>query len=252
MKAIVRALDAERLKMKRTLALWLAIVVPLSVVGLQFLIVYQRGAGYFRQDGDPWSQFGWDVFLFFALLMHPLFVALETALLGSLEHRSGQWKHLWALPLPRWTIYAAKQAAGMALIGLSLGLLVVLTVLAGVALRALEPGIGLSADVPWKPLLKLGVGAYVASWLLISVQIWIGIRWQNFVAAMGVGVVATIFGLAAGDSGLASISPWSVPAVVIDALAIGKTAWTSLLWGGLGGVAFGIWACRNIARRDVL
>jgi hypothetical protein len=252
MRAMVRALDAERLKMKRTLALWLAIIIPLSVVGLQFLIVCQRGEAYFRQDGDPWAQFGRDVFLFFALLMHPLFVALETALMGNLEHRSGQWKHLWALPLPRWTIYTAKQVAGMTLIGLSLGLLVVLTVLAGVALQALRPGIGLSADVPWKSLLESGAGIYVASWLLISIHTWIGIRWQNFVVAMGVGVVATIFGLATGDSGLASINPWSVPAMVIDALTIGKTAWMSLLWGGLGGVAFGIWACRDIARRDVL
>jgi hypothetical protein len=252
MRAMIRALDAERLKTKRTLALWLAIIIPLSVVGLQFLAVYQRGAGYFRQDGDPWSQFGRDVFLFFALLMYPLFVALETALLGSLEHRSGQWKYLWALPLPRWAIYAAKQVAGMTLIGLSLGLLVVLTALVGVALQVLRPGIGLSADVPWKPLLKFGAGIYVASWLLISIHTWIGIRWQNFALAMGVGVVATVFALATGDSGLASINPWSVPAVVIDTLTIGKTAWMSLLWGGLGGVTFGIWACRDIARRDVL
>jgi hypothetical protein len=252
MRAMVRALDAERLKMKHTLALWLAIIVPLSVAGLQFLVVYQRGEAYFRQDGASWSQFGRDVFYFFALLMHPLFVALATALLSNLEHRSGQWKHLWALPLPRWTIYAAKQVAAMLLIGLSLGLLVVLTVLIGVTLQALKPGIGLSADVPWEPLLKLGAGAYVASWLLISIHTWIGIRWQNFVVAMGAGVVATIFGLAIGDSGLAGIYPWSAPAIVIDALTVGRTEWMPLLWGGLGGVVFGIWACRDIARRDVL
>jgi hypothetical protein len=252
MRAMIRALDAERLKGKRTLALWLAIIMPLSVVVLQFLVVYQRGEAYFRQTGDLWSQFGRDVFFFFALLMHPLFIALETALLGSLEHRGDQWKHLWALPLPRWMTYAAKQVAGMTLIGLSLGLLTILTGLIGVALQASGPGIGLSADVPWKSLLELGAGAYVASWLLISIHTWIAMRWQSFVVAMGIGVVATIFGLATGDSGLASVYPWSVPAVVIDGLTKGRIEWVSLLWGGLGGVAFAIWGCRGVVRRDVL
>jgi hypothetical protein len=140
----------------------------------------------------------------------------------------------------------------MALIGLSLGLLVVLIVLAGITLEALLPGIGLSADVPWTFLLKLGAVAYVASWLLISIHTWIGIRWESFVVAMVAGVVATFLGLVVGDSGLASVYPWSVPAIVIDGLVKGRIAWAFLVWGGLGGVVFAIWGCRDVVRRDIL
>jgi hypothetical protein len=124
--------------------------------------------------------------------------------------------------------------------------------LTGVALQALRPGLGLSADVPWGFLLKLGATAYVASWLLISVHTWIGIRWQSFVVAMGAGVVATFLGLVIGDSGLASVYPWSVPAIVIDGLTKGRVAWAPLLWGGLGGMVFAIWGCRAVVRHDVL
>ena len=114
MTALVRALRAETLKMKRTLALWLAIIAPLGMVGLQLIGALQRGEQYVRQFENVWVRFGQEMFVFFGFLIVPLFVALETALLGGLEHRSDQWKHLYALPLPRWTVYAAKQLMGMA------------------------------------------------------------------------------------------------------------------------------------------
>jgi hypothetical protein len=95
---LTRALWAEMLKMKRTLALWLAIIIPLSIVALQFFIVYQRGEHWTGQAADAWVEFGQQMFLFWVLLALPLFIALETALLGGLEHQGNQWKHLGAPP----------------------------------------------------------------------------------------------------------------------------------------------------------
>ena len=129
MKVLIRILDAERLKLRRTLALWMAFVAPLSVV---FYIVVAFLVG--GEEAPPpshenvWDEFSQVVSIFWALLMLPLFVTLQTALLGGLEHRNAQWKHLCALPIPRWAIVLAKQILAAGLMALSHAALVAFAV----------------------------------------------------------------------------------------------------------------------------
>ena len=252
MTALGRALWAETLKMKRTPALWLAVITPLSVVALQFAVAYQRAEYYVRQMEDPWVRFGDEMAFFWALLMLPLFVTLETALLGGFEHGNRQWKHLYALPLPRWVGYAAKQCAGMALIGLSVGLLILFTIAAGMALQALKPELRFVTGVPLGRLIQLGGSVYLASWLIISIHTWIGLRWKNFVVAMVAGVVAVTFTLAMGGSDYARLYPWMVPATASEVYATGQVQWVELILSSLGGIVVAVLGCRDVPRRDVL
>ena len=88
MKALYRALVAEMLKMKRTLALWLAIIAPLLVVGLNMAMGYERREFYQSQQlgAQIWFDFGVQTMVLWGLLMMPLFVTLETALVATWEH----------------------------------------------------------------------------------------------------------------------------------------------------------------------
>src|SRR5574340_188865 len=117
MTALVRALSAELLKLKRTLALWLAFALPAVIVFLFFLNYFQRGEFLIREDADSWKWLAQNVLILWSMLFLPLFTALETALLSGLEHSEKNWKHLFALPIPRWTIYTAKLLAGLGLLG---------------------------------------------------------------------------------------------------------------------------------------
>ena len=253
MTAMVRALRAETLKMKRTLALWLAIITPLGMVGLQFLNVYQRAEYYLRQIENAWVRFGQEMFVVWGFLMMPLFVTLETALLSGLEHRSDQWKHLYALPLPRWTMYAAKQLAGMALIGLSMVGLVGFSVVAGLALRVLKPDIGLDVAIPWELFLKYGVMVYLASWLIISLHTWVAIRWQSFVVAMAVGILMTVGGLVVINSDWATFYPWALPGLLANTFNKGEPILLKeLVVSVIGGIVVALLGCWEVTRRDVL
>jgi hypothetical protein len=99
MSAILPALEAEALKIRRTLAFWLAIAVPVAIVLLYF-ILYSRPAGANLLRGrDAWLWMTQNVLILWSLIMLPLFVALETALLAGLEHRTDNWKHLPCLYL---------------------------------------------------------------------------------------------------------------------------------------------------------
>lgn len=158
MKVMLRVLWAETLKLKRTLALRLAVIIPLALVALNALVAYQRGPASFRGAENVWQQTMYEMFYFSSLMMLPLFIALQATLVADVEHSSAGWKHLYTLPLPRWAVYAVKQLAALALVGLSVGLLAGFTVLAGLALQALKPEMGFEPHIPWGWLLAYAGG----------------------------------------------------------------------------------------------
>ena len=138
-----RALSAETLKLKRTLAVWMVLIAPSVVVALNFVMLLDRGENFMSQADTAWQALAQNILLFWALMMLPLFVTLETALLGGVDHNSQQWKHLYALPIPRWAIYAAKSIIALALIGASALVLWGETIAAGsVALCAVAAASG--------------------------------------------------------------------------------------------------------------
>ena len=95
------ALAAETLKMKRTLALSLTFLAPLLVVALNFVIYWQRGSTLAPQQDNVWIRLTQNNLVLWDLITLPLFVTLQTALLGGLEHTQKNWKHLFALPVAR-------------------------------------------------------------------------------------------------------------------------------------------------------
>ena len=145
---LFHTLSAERLKMRRTLALALTFLIPLALILLQFAISVQRGGSVYISDGDAWIWLSQNIIVFWSLLMLPLFVTLETALLGNMEYRNETWKKLYTLPVPRWMVILAKQVIALGLIALSFLFLVLLTALMGVILNAIDPTAGLGGPPP--------------------------------------------------------------------------------------------------------
>ena len=251
--AILRALYAEQLKVKRTLALWLVPLAPLVIIALQMAIVLQRPE-YYRQK-DPtkaWIDYGGQTVFLWAILMLPLFITLETALLANLEHGNGQWKHLFALPIPRSAIYAAKQVSSMAIIGLSMAALYAYIVLSGLALRKLTPGLGFESPVPWWTLFRYVALSYLASWLILSIHTWVGLRWQSFVVASAVGTAAVVIAVVLFESDWAPWYPWTLPGLVSNGVKAGEDVLAQVLVGSLGGLAVAVLAAWDVVRRDVL
>ena len=251
--AILRALYAEQLKLKRTLALWLAPLAPLVIIGLQMAIVLER-TEYYRAQGnsDAWIEYGGQTAFLWTVLLLPLFITLETALLANLEHGNGQWKHLFALPVPRGAIYAAKQVSAMVIIGLSMAALYVYTVLSGLALRLLVPGLGFEAPVPWWDFFRYIGLAYLASLLILAVHTWVALRWHSFVVASAVGIAAMVVAVVVMQSDWGAWYPWTLPALVAYGLEAGEKILSLLLAGSLGGIAAALLGGWDVVRRDVL
>jgi len=247
------ALSSERLKTKRTLALRLAFVAPLLVVFLEFIVFWRQGAKAGRSGRGIWLPLMQNSLILWNLLMVPLFVTLQTALLGGLEHANKNWKHLFALPVSRQAIYAAKQLVALALIGLSTPVLCAAIIGAGLVLRLLRPGIGFEAPVPVWIVFKFALLSYVCSWLIIAIHTWVAMRWSSFVVAMAVGVAVTVVAVIVLQSEFNIYYPWTLPAVVtMEAITKGQLNYVALGCGWLGGVVLSILAGLEFSRRDVV
>jgi len=252
MMTLIRAFHAETLKLKRTLALWLVAIAPLAVLLLIVASYWQRRESILSDSARMWEFLAQQTFIFWALLMLPLFITLETALLGGLEHESDHWKQILAQPVSRAAIYLAKQFIALLLIGLSMLALAGFTCLAGVGLQIALPEMIVNCGIPWGDLLRYAGCAFLASWLIISLHTWVGLRWRNFVVAMSVGIVLTVAGVLVINSDFGAYYPWSAPGMAISKLNEGNSPMTQVWVGLIGGPLVMLLGAWDVARRDVL
>lgn len=244
--SLIRVLHAEILKLKRTLAFWMIFVAPLLVATLQFFIVWNQkrfGANFNLWETMPKSALGlWAVF------MLPLLITLETALINNVEHGEKQWKHIFALPIPRHAVYTAKLLIAQALAAASTLILSALIVVVGLALIRLRPEMPHAGVIPYVWILKHAALVWLAAWLIISIHIWISIRWPGFTLALGVGIGGTFFALFTASARMGKYYPWLLPVNVF----VDERFAAALLLGSLGGVIAAVIGCVEFVRRDVV
>jgi lantibiotic transport system permease protein len=247
MKMFGRAAIAEALKLRRTMALWLTFIVPLFLVGLQFLVYTQRGQAFVTRT-SPWAAMRGSLNAW-AVVLLPMFIAMQTALLGGLEHATKQWKHLFVLPAPRWAIYVAKFAA-MLVLSLMASLILWAGVLAaGAALHLVFPS-SPGGPIFARETLRLAVLAYLASWWVSAIQTWVALRWDSFTRTVMVGLLGMVTGLTAASSDWSHFYPWLLSFQVIRPRPEHLTE--AVLLGMGAGLVTMIAGCWDMTRRDVL
>jgi ABC-2 type transport system permease protein len=243
MRDFLKACSAEVLKLKRTLALWMALLAPMVIVALQFCMVLRVPPQRLKAGLWPAIQSG---VMGWSILMLPLTAALLTALLNGIEHREGNWKLMFALPVPRWSIYAAKVVAAHALIVLASLVLWAGLIAAGFAAHAILPGAPFGPPPLW-PLLKRVALPCAASGMLLAIHLWVSARAKSFTVPLGLGVAAVLVSLVALNDSSMKFWPWMFPANT----AMNERWLVAVVFGVGGGLvasALGAW---DICRRDV-
>lgn len=244
--SLVRALHAELLKLKRTLAFRVIFVLPLLIALLQFLVILRTKT--YARGFNLWQTHPTNSFQIWAVFMMPLLIALVTALLNGIEHSDKQWKHLFALPVPRYSVYFAKLIVAQGLILMSTLVLGVMTVIVGVAGTYLRPELASAGPVPYVWLAKQVAFVWLASWLIIAIHTWISMRWSGFPIALGAGIGGTFFALFAASASLGKYYPWLLP---MNIFVDGRFA-TALVLGIGGGIVAAVLGCLEFVRRDVM
>ena len=242
--ASLRALSAESLKLKGTLALRLCFIAPGLVVALSVLqLLLSKGGQPLATPLLAWERFIQGVMLLWAFLMLPLYVTLQSALLAGLEHGERQWKHLLALPLPRGAHYLGKLIILVGKVALASLVLAVLIPLGGWVLMRLHNPLGIGGAVPWTFLAARALVVFAASGCMIGLHLWIALRWTSFTVAVATGMTATVAGFLIGQSArFGPWYPWTLPMQVFAGQGelMGQVAVAGLA-GGLVAVALGLW-----------
>jgi lantibiotic transport system permease protein len=251
---LLRVLSAELLKLRRTNALRLVAIAPLSIVVLLTFFFTQAPSMLGRQREDSWISLARIMFVFWALLVLPLYIALQTALVAALEHAENQWKLILARPLPRWTVYVAKLFVVAGFTSVSGALLLGGILVSGLILRS--PRFELHfGPIPYSLLVASTLRITFLALLSLAIQHWVALRFRSFTVAVGTGIVAMMTGY--GTTILASRDlvvwtryfPWTLPMMEWVRPPIDTTP---LLWfSGIVGLVVATAGCIDFSRRDV-
>ncbi|CAN0501411.1 unnamed protein product, partial [Phaeothamnion confervicola] len=132
-------------------------------------------------------------------IFFPLAACILISLIFQTDHQANMWKHLYALPLPRWSIYAAKSLFGFLLIGFCLVFYSLIMPVAIAFVSGRYPAWGLSnySHAAITIFLPIALKGWLASAALCAIQNWISYRFKNFAVPLTFGLGATLVGVIA-------------------------------------------------------
>jgi hypothetical protein len=238
------ALAVEAVRLRRSLALLLALVAPLLIAVFLFF-------NLLRADKPmPWDMTLQMSAAIWAFFMLPMSVTALTALVAHTEHGPRAWDTLRALPVPRWHHYGAKALGVLAVVaGMSIAL-AAMTWFAVAVASWVKPAIAPTGGADVLAYLGLLGRIFLAAWLLVAVQLWIALRFASFVPALATGIGGTFFAVVATSAKVGVVLPWQIP---VNQLASDPArAGLALAIGGIGGsLALGamLW---HLSRREVV
>lgn len=241
---IARLLLAELRKLNGSLAMLLAVVAP-ALVGLLCLL------GAFAGKRAPsWGEImGMMTVQVWAFFLLPMTTTAFTALVGQIEYRSRAWDHLLALPVPRWAVYLTKAVAALTAVAAMTALVFVFAWLGSLA-GGLLTGRMPTGELPWERIARAGGSMVFAGALMVMLQLWVALRFANFVVPLGFGISGTLVAISVlvMHTDKADYWPWLLP---INAVASTKEPERFLLLGSLGGLLVLALMVVDLSRREM-
>ena len=210
-------LGIEALKLRRTLALALAVLLPAALVGVFLIYVLQeshavpRGAGFTATSLIVQGIMG-----VWAILVLPLFAAIVTSLLAALEHQNRGWKHLFALPPARGSLIAAKFASAVLLVTIAHAFLFCYSLVLLWLAPRLRPGVGFDARVPVAATLLVVAVCAVASLFVVGIHTFISLRWPSAALNVGIALAGLLCVVVVLETRARPYYPWGQPGAAMN------------------------------------
>lgn len=243
-RRFILALKVEFSKLTRSLALVLAIAAPALIAAFSL-------ANLLRVNQPTnWAEWLGGAISIWAYFLLPMTLAALSALICGIEHGPKMWDHLRSLPIPRWYIYAAKTVC-MVLLLLFMTVAVPVFTVAAISLGGvLQPDSAAAGIINYGEIARTIGRLFWASLLITAVQLWISLRFSNFVPAIAIGIGGTFFAVVAPSAKIGIYSPWQIPLNAIGEDA--ARADFALTFGAVMGCAMLLAMILHMSRREVL
>lgn len=247
MRSLYISLVSEFYKSKKTLAFWAAILLPLIICGLITFGFYSSSEKILNFHYPPvvlWAQYSGAALNVMGLLVMPFYVIFMAFSVNNIEHKNDTWKTLFAQPLNKFSIYAAKYLYAVGLILISLFLFAALTYGFGHLLQVVVPKYNFNQYNPLNILINAYTKLFLSSLGILSLQFILSLVWADFLKPMGIGFVGTIMGIITANVGwkYAYLIPYCLPALSLRVTKVKKGVdpldfpvftqeiWTSLIY----------------------
>jgi hypothetical protein len=186
---MMRALSADWLKIRGKGLWFLVFLGPLGITamqGLNFGLRYDYLVSQYRLD--LWGGLLNNLADFVPVALY-LGGTLICSMIAGVEHQTGAWKQLLALPVSRTAVFMAKLTLCLVLVAISCLLLSVSTVILGLAL-------GFKADlIPYGDVLRVGFMSYAATLPVLGLQLWLSLSFRNQTLPVSLGITLSICSL---------------------------------------------------------
>ncbi|MEI3601145.1 ABC transporter permease [Oceanobacillus sp. AG] len=247
MQAYFRMVNVEIFKLKRSFIWLIIIIAPLAMIlnGSSNFIRFQDMLT--KGDDAAWLKLYVQIVIWFGILLYPMSIGVLSILISRTEHAENSWKYLLALPFHRSTIYLAKLTNLMLLTGISILFLSFGIYLSGEI-------IGVQGSVPYTLIFGNTLVGWVASWPIISIQLWLSIRFSGIGIPMGISAITAIIGVIVTNSQYAKLYIWSYPALSMLPKGEGFDTFSSLSIMVISSILFIIFTVVSISdfkKRDI-
>ncbi|MBC6108929.1 ABC transporter permease [Pedobacter fastidiosus] len=227
MRSLYISLVSEFYKSRKTLAFWAAIILPLVICSLVAFGFYSGSDKVLNMHYPPimlWFRYLGAALGVMGVLILPFYVIFMAFSVNNIEHKNDTWKTLFAQPLNKFSIYAAKYLYAVILIFICLFLFAAFTFIFGHLLQVLVPKYTFNQYDPSLILIKFYTKLFLASLGILSIQFILSLLWGDFLKPMGIGFIGTIMGIITGNVGwkYAYLIPYSHPSLVLNSSAGAK------------------------------
>lgn len=184
-------------KLKSTFAFWLTIISALFIPIIYLIYYLLKYKSLIPDEGvNPWDKFLVNQIRGAAPLLVPLFIVLVTSLIVQIEHKSSSIKHLFALPVPKWSIYFGKLTAVIFTIATAYILFFTFMIIVGYTVGIIHSDLKMLSFKPdFSEAIKLLFRSYIATLGIVGLQFWLSFRIRNFIIPLGIGMVLIVTGL---------------------------------------------------------
>lgn len=252
MKQFLLCLQSELYKSKRTMALTGTILLPLTISGVAFLIFYFRSDVFAKMGTNPWLLLANNVFGPLTSMLLPFYIIIISFANHNLETKADAWKNLFALPLPKQTVYTSKFIFTLILILISLTLLCLFVFATGNLLAVAKPELRFHDYNSSTLIISFFLKLFLALIGIYAVQSFINIYYNDFIKSIGLGFLLVIVGFMIAGWGKGFIFPFALPGKITrqffaqDLSLLNREIASSLLWGTLFFI-IGFWKIKKQA-----
>ncbi len=228
-------LRSEILKTKRTASFYLTLVGAAIVPAIFLLNVLIDDDGIDATRKDPLNALFKLLSEMNGVAFFPWFIILICTLLPQIEYRNNTWKQVFASPQTKANVFIARFMNIHLLMLLFLVATHLFMFLTIVAVNFIEPSLNVfKSSLNGSTVLINAANVYIIMLAVCAIQFWIGLRFKNFIAPIGIGLALWLTGtllVLEYKSSLANYFPYSFHAFQMSSKLqplIPQIAWTSL------------------------